>query len=186
MMICAAAAAFGASAAQLSPGEIDFSAFAHSIHQGADAHSQIFETRFGVTPKLGITTEFVSIEDVDGSTNIGNVYLSSPIQTRYSKKMTVAGYAGLTWFAVDERFGGQKDKTGLSIGAAADYRIRPELTVYSRGTVAFLEKSLWTLDLGMQYEVRPKWNITMGYRGYDVDGSSIGGFVVGATYSVTK
>lgn len=163
-------------------GAISLSAYAHTIQQGADAGSQVFETDFGITPVLGITAELAKVRDADGNTDIGSVYARKPIERLSSDRTHIAGYAGITWIAVKDRFGDKSEKTGPLVGAIADFTIRPELTFYSRAGVAFLEKPLWTIDVGLRYELRPKLFLSLGYRSFDVDGSSLGGFLAGMTY----
>lgn len=164
----------------------DTSVYSHSIHDGADAHSQIFESRIDIKPELGIGLEAARISDVDGRTNIGNVYMRRPIPLKDNKTARVEGYAGVSWLSVKDVFNDRSSDTGLSLGAIADFTIRPELTLYSRAGVAFLDEPLWTVDAGVRYELRPRWFLSVGYRGYDTNGSSLGGFLVGATYRATK
>lgn len=190
-LLCAAALSFASAAvamptAETVPGKISVSASAHSIHQGADAHSQIYEAQFGITPNLGVTAEVAKISEEAGRTDIGSVYFLRPIVPVAAKKPVVSGYVGVTWLAVKDMFGDRSEEAGPLIGAVADLPVRPGLSLYSRVGVAFLNEELWTLDFGLRYEIRPRWFISMGYRSYDVAGSSIGGFLVGATYTATN
>jgi hypothetical protein len=168
------------------PGSISISAYAHSVHQGAQSHSQIYEADFGITQTLGVTAEVARICENEGRTDIGSVYFRRPVLTASPRKPRLAGYGGVTWLAVKDRFGERSEKSGPMIGATADFPIRPDLTFYGRSGVAFLRKPLWTLDFGIRYEVRPRWFLSLGYRSYDVEGSSLGGFLVGATYRAAR
>lgn len=178
----AGAVAVASPAAEIVPGQVSLSVSSHSIHHGADAHSQIFEGKADLNPNLGINAEVARISDVDGRTYIGNINLQRPIPIRGGNNLHLAGYAGVSWLSVKDVFGEESNDAGLSVGAVADYELRPELNFYSRAAVAFLDDTLWTVDLGFRYELRPRWFLSIGYRGYDVSGSSLGGFLVGATY----
>ncbi|MEN6371437.1 MAG: hypothetical protein ABFD64_05425 [Armatimonadota bacterium] len=166
--------------------QIDTSAYSHSIHDGADAHSQIFECQADITPELGIGLEAAKISDADGRTHIGNIYLRKPIPLKNNKTTKLEGYAGISWLSVEDIFDEESGDTGLSLGTIADYTLRPELTLYGRLGVAFIDDPLWTLDAGIKYELRPRWFLTIGYRGYNTNDSSLGGFLVGATYRAIK
>lgn len=172
--------------AEVVPGTIEVSAFAHSIHQGADAHSQVYEAQFGITPKLGVTAELARISDREGRVHIGSVYFRRSVPSHVARKPRLAGYAGVTWLDVDDRFAGKSEETGPTIGAVADLPVRPELALYGRSGVAFLDKTVWTLDFGIRYEVRPRWLLSFGYRSYDVEGTSLGGFIAGFSYTATR
>jgi hypothetical protein len=161
---------------------VDASAYAHSIHNRADAHSQIFIGKADIKPDLGIGFEAARISDADGRTVLGNVYLRRPIPLKDSKRTYVEGYAGVSGISVKDIFDNRYDDTGLSFGAAADYNVSRDFTLYGRAGIALLDQSIWTLDAGLRYEVRPLWYLTMGYRGYVAGGSSFGGLLVGATY----
>lgn len=181
-----AAPAFGMPAADLVPGEVSLSVSAHSIHQGADAHSVIYEAQIGLTPKLVAATEWDRIEDNIGTTDIGRLYFQRPLLRHLPGRPHVAALAGVMWLSVKDSFGEKSGRTGASIGATADLPIRHLMNAYSRASVAFLDKPLWTIDLGVRYEVAPNWLLSLGYRGYDIDGSSLGGFLVSATYNLRK
>lgn len=168
--------------AEIVPGQISISASSHSIHHGAEAHSQIFEGKADLNPDFGINAEFARISDVDGRTHIGNIGFQRLIPHQGNENLHLAGYAGISWLSVKDVFGDKSTDTGMSLGVVADYNFRPELDFYGRATIAFLDDMFWTVDLGFRYELRPKWFLSIGYRGYDVGGSSLGGFVVGATY----
>lgn len=165
---------------------VDTSAYSHSIHDGADAHSQIFECKVDIKPELGIGLEAVKVSDADGRTHIGNIYLRKPVPLKDNKTTRLEGYAGISWLSVEDVFDQESSDTGFSFGAITDFTLRPELTLYSRLGVALLDEPLWTLDAGVRYELRPRWFLSIGYRGYNTNGSSLGGFLVGATYRAIK
>ena len=192
-LFCAAALALAlarvgqaAPTAEVTPGAISVSASAHSIRQGADAHSEIYEAQFGITPNLGVTAEAARISDDEGRTHIGSVYFQRPITFAAPYKPCLAAYAGVIWLDVKDRFGNRSEETGPAVGAIADLPVRPGLTFYGRASAAFLDNHLWTLDFGIRYEVRPRWFLSLGYRSYDVEGSSLGGFLVGAAYRAAQ
>lgn len=184
-----AVAAVAMPTAQITPGMVSMSVTTQSINRGADATSRIYEVGYGIKPALGLTMEVAKIGDIFGTSHLTSVYFRKEVLPGKKPRETdirVAGYAGLTRLAVDEDFGDRSNRTGIAFGGIADYAARPELTFYGRAGVAFLEEELWTLDAGLSYEVRPNWFVTMGYRSYHIDGSSMGGPLVGATYHVTK
>ncbi|MBI2842458.1 MAG: hypothetical protein HYX78_03580 [Armatimonadetes bacterium] len=174
--------AFATPTAETVPGAISVSASAHSISQGADAHSQIYDAHFGITNKFGVTAEAARISEGPGKTHIGSVHFRRPIVPVRPGKPLLAGYAGVMWLSVENQFGAKSEETGPSVGAVADLPVRPGISLYTRAGVAFLEEPLWTIDFGLRYELRPRWFLSLGYRSYDVDGSSLGGFLAGATY----
>lgn len=173
-------------ATHLSPGEVDLSALTYSVSDGSDVRSHVYETCVGITPKLGVTADVTSITDSVGSVDISSILFGTPVSTRRNDKISMAAFAGLTWIDVDRNYGDETHTTGLTLGTASEFRVRPELTLYSQSSVSFVDKPLWMLDMGLQYEVRPRWNLTMGYRSYEKDGSSFGGFLIGANYTVNK
>lgn len=169
--------------ANLTTGVARLSASAHSIDYGAEAHSQIYEAQYGINPNLGASLEVARISDVDGRTYIGTLYFQRPFDiSQAGARLSTARYAGITHLFVEDNFDDSESNTGFTLGLIADYSICPELTVYGRAGIAFLDETLWTLDAGIRYEVRPQWFLSLGYRDYEVGGSSLGGFLAGATY----
>lgn len=168
--------------ASITPGTVSVSASAHSIHWGADAHSQIYELDYGINTHLAATTEVSHIVDAEGSATITSIYLRTPIILRRQPKLSLAGYGGITKLSVTDNFDDTSSSTGITIGSVADYQLGQYVDLYGRAGVAFLEKPLWTFDAGIRYEVVPRWYLSIGYRGYNAAGSSFGGTLVGATY----
>jgi hypothetical protein len=180
-------AASAAPLTEISPGIINASAAAHTIQFGADAHSQIFQLSYGITPKLGIATELTYVGDDIGTTNIGSFYLHTPVLLGLSNsRIKTAAFAGVTRLEVDKRYCDIERQAGPAIGLSTEYKLRPDLSLYAAGSAAFLEDSLLTFDAGLQYEVRPDWFISLGYRSYDIGGETMGGFLVGANYRPSK
>jgi hypothetical protein len=181
------AAALAVPLTEITPGIIDTSASAHTIQFGADAHSQIFQLAYGITPKIGIAAELTNVGDDIGTTNISSFYLRTPVSLRPADtKLKAAAFIGMTRLEVDKRYCDTESRIGPTFGAATEYKLRPELSLYAAGSAAFLEDSLLTFDTGLRYEVRPNWFVSLGYRSYDVGGSTMGGFLVGANYRTIK
>ncbi len=173
-------------AAYIAPGSLTVTASAHSIGRGADAASRIFELDYGINPNLGFSGEFAKVDDESGRTEINSILLTRPVPMKSSVGLRFSGYVGVTRLSVEDLADETSSSTGLTLGMAGSYPLRSDLSLYSRVGVAFLDSSLWTFDAGVNYEVRPNWDLSLGYRGYDIGGEAMGGFLAGAVYHFPK
>lgn len=170
----------------LPPGAISLSAAALSIKQGADAHSQSYELDYGLRNDISLSAEYTRVSDNLGFTSITSLTAQKFFKLPNLQRLSMAGCGGVTRLAVSEMFSGKASKYGPIVGALADYKLNPKFTLYGSAEVSFLTREMWTLETGVRYEVRPQQYFTLGYRSYTVGNSTIGGGLLGATYTILR
>ncbi len=171
--------------AEVSTKTLRVSATAHTLESGADASSRIFELSYGVTPTIGIEAELARIADDFGKTSVANAYVKLPLDTRSSSELKTSAYIGATMVRVDLHGLGAESRVGPALGIIAETPVAEYTTAYGRAGVAFLASTMFTFDLGIKYEIRPGWHLSTGFRGYTIGSSALGGFLAGATYTIS-
>jgi hypothetical protein len=135
---------------------------------------------------MGMMAELARITDFAGTSEIGTVGVREAMKSTSWPGVSIAGRAGVSWLTVRDRYGETHRRTGLSIGLEAERAAASGVSPYGRAVVAFFDKPLWTLDIGVRYELRPRWFLSVGYRSYKASGVTLGGATVGVTYKVFR